>query len=361
MNNLEINAARVSFGDYEALKGVTFVAGKGQFITMLGPSGCGKTTLLKVIAGFHPLDSGSVMIGGRNMAKVPPERRNTAMCFQSYALFPHLNVAENIAFGLRQNKTLSHEVERRVIESASQVSLTAQLTKYPAQLSGGQQQRVALARALAVRPGIVLFDEPLSNLDARLRDQVRIEICQLQRSYGFTAVYVTHDQSEALAMSDRVIVMNAGIIEQIGTPHEVYYSPINRFVANFVGTANVMAVLVTTQDRVNGKYQISSPLGELMIQSARPPINHSVYVFWRPEDAVLISSAQANENTIAFTVSSTSFLGNVSDINVRLAGTQSAEVDWRIQLPGMVTLSKGQRILFAIPPDKLRFLQEPVQ
>lgn len=216
MSKLEIEHAVVRFGDFEALKGLSLTAAHGQFVTLLGPSGCGKTTLLKAVAGFIPLSSGRISISEQDVTGVPPERRDTAMCFQSYALFPHLSVAENIVFGLRQKRLAKDEISRRLQLVTEQVSLQAHLAKLPTQLSGGQQQRVALARAMAVRPGVMLFDEPLSNLDAKLRDQVRLQIRQLQRAHGFTAIYVTHDQSEALAMSDFVVVMNAGAIEQMG-------------------------------------------------------------------------------------------------------------------------------------------------
>ncbi len=358
MSNLDINNARVRFGSYEALKGISVRAEDGQFVTLLGPSGCGKTTLLKAVAGFIPLTSGSIGIGGADMAAVPPERRDTAMCFQSYALFPHLTVAENIVFGLRQKRVAAHEIADRLKVVAAQVSLEAQLHKMPGQLSGGQQQRVALARALAVRPGVMLFDEPLSNLDAKLRDQVRLEIRQLQRAHGFTALYVTHDQSEALAMSDLVIVMNAGAIEQIGTPQDVYYRPVNRFVADFIGTANIVPAKVVGRDAANRTYRVTTPVGSACIVSDEPPIADQVYVCWRPEDTTLTDNAEAIDNVFPMTVRTRTFLGNITDVGIGVPDGSGST--FRAQTLGYADLSEGQTYSFRVAPDKLRLLKEAV-
>ncbi|MBB3302196.1 ABC-type Fe3+/spermidine/putrescine transport system ATPase subunit [Rhizobium sp. BK077] len=357
MSVLNIEGARIRFGTYEALKGISVAVQEGQLVTLLGPSGCGKTTLLRAIAGFISLDEGSITIDGADMRNVPPERRNTAMCFQSYALFPHLTVFENIAFGLRQKGVRASEVESRVREAAAQVSLEAQLQKLPTQLSGGQQQRVALARALAVRPGVILFDEPLSNLDARLRDQVRFEIRQLQRAHGFTAVYVTHDQAEALAMSDLVVVMNAGQIEQAGTPHEVYYRPVSRFVADFVGTANIMPVQVRQRDAGKDVYRVDSPMGEVEIHSDEPPVSDYVYAMWRPEDAMACEQ-DGSANRFDFTIKAQSFLGNLTDLSVAAANSNTA---LRVQVLGQAAVSEGSTRTFRIDPKKIRFLKESVQ
>ncbi|WP_210454239.1 ABC transporter ATP-binding protein [Pantoea ananatis] len=357
VNTLEIHNAMLTFDDFVALNGISLQAKKGQFVSLLGPSGCGKTTLLKVIAGFYSLDSGEVLIHQQDMHHVKPEHRDTAMCFQSYALFPHLSVAENIGFGLKQMKMAKTDIHDRVAQTAAQVSLNAHLPKLPAQLSGGQQQRVALARALAVRPEIVLFDEPLSNLDAKLRDKVRLEIRQLQRSHGFTAIYVTHDRAEALSMSDIVVVMNAGKIEQTGTPDEIYYSPVNRFVAGFVGQANVMKARVVDSDSSTGIYRIACVLGEMEIHSHVPPVSDKVYTFWRPEDA-LLSEHSAGKNTLAFAIGPVSFLGNLSELQVHPLGHEETEYQWCIQLVGKNHIREGDNVNFSIAPDKIRFLRE---
>lgn len=358
-NALAVERASLCYGNFRALKDVTFSAGQGQLVTLLGPSGCGKTTLLKAIAGFIPLDSGRIEIGGQDMQDVPPEKRDTAMCFQSYALFPHLSVADNIGFGLRQRRLKAGDVAVRVSAVAEQVGLSLQLSKLPGQLSGGQQQRVALARAMAVRPGIMLFDEPLSNLDAKLRDHVRMEIRSLQREHGFTAVYVTHDQSEALAMSDLVIVMRDGVIEQMGRPEDIYRHPVNRFVADFIGTANIMPVTVLKGDRETGEYLVTCPLGQAMIRSATPPIGNHVYACWRPEDAALASPGSGSANRFTFKVSSRTFLGNLCDLQV--SSLNEANVSFRIQTHGLTPVSEGQTVDVVIPPDAIRFLGEAAQ
>ena len=210
----------------------------GEFITLLGPSGCGKTTTLRMIAGFEDATSGQVMLDGENMVVVPPNRRPMSMVFQSYALFPHLSVRENVAYGLRLRKKSAEEIKEEVDIALAAMNLTAMADRAPSQLSGGQQQRVALARAMVVRPKVLLFDEPLSNLDAKLRVKMRVEIRRMQKRLGISSVYVTHDQSEAMAMSDRIVVMSSGRIEQVDTPEEIYLHPASVFVADFVGRAN---------------------------------------------------------------------------------------------------------------------------
>ena len=210
----------------------------GEFITLLGPSGCGKTTTLRMIAGFEDATSGQVMLDGENMVVVPPNRRPMSMVFQTYALFPHLSVRENVAYGLRLRKKSAEEIKEEVDIALAAMNLTAMADRAPSQLSGGQQQRVALARAMVVRPKVLLFDEPLSNLDAKLRVKMRVEIRRMQKRLGISSVYVTHDQSEAMAMSDRIVVMNSGRIEQVDTPEEIYLHPASVFVADFVGRAN---------------------------------------------------------------------------------------------------------------------------
>ena len=210
----------------------------GEFITLLGPSGCGKTTTLRMIAGFEDATSGQFMLDGENMVVVPPNRRPMSMEFQSYALFPHLSVRENVAYGLRLRKKSAEEIKEEVDIALAAMNLTAMADRAPSQLSGGQQQRVALARAMVVRPKVLLFDEPLSNLDAKLRVKMRVEIRRMQKRLGISSVYVTHDQSEAMAMSDRIVVMNSGRIEQVDTPEEIYLHPASVFVADFVGRAN---------------------------------------------------------------------------------------------------------------------------
>ena len=216
----------------------------GSFITLLGPSGCGKTTTLRMIAGFESPDEGEIYLGDEPINALTPNKRDTAMVFQSYALFPHYNVFDNVAYGLKLRKVPRPEIEKRVREILGLVELSGMEQRMTNQLSGGQQQRVALARALVVEPGVLLFDEPLSNLDAKLRVQMRTEIRRIQQKLGITAIYVTHDQSEAMSISDKIILMRKGIIEQMGTPHEIYYHPVNEFVADFIGECNFLPCVV---------------------------------------------------------------------------------------------------------------------
>ncbi|MCI6411831.1 ABC transporter ATP-binding protein [Schaalia hyovaginalis] len=225
----------------------------GEFITLLGPSGCGKTTTLRMIAGFEDATSGEVLLDGENMVVIPPNKRPMSMVFQSYALFPHLSVRDNVAYGLKLQKMPAAQLDEAVDVALASMNLTAMAKRAPSQLSGGQQQRVALARAMVVRPKVLLFDEPLSNLDAKLRVKMRIEIRRMQKRLGISSVYVTHDQSEAMAMSDRIVVMNAGRIEQADTPSEIYLHPASVFVADFVGRANFLTTTVLdaiSQERV---------------------------------------------------------------------------------------------------------------
>ncbi|MGZ8624954.1 MAG: ABC transporter ATP-binding protein [Actinomycetota bacterium] len=229
-----------SYGDVTAVRAVTLEIGRGEFFTLLGPSGCGKTTTLRMIAGFIMPDEGRILIEGRDVTTVPPNRRPSNMVFQQYALFPHLSVRENVAFGPREARMDRGEIARRVAETLELVQLGALAERRPSQLSGGQQQRVALARALVNRPAVLLLDEPLGALDLKMRKAMQVELKRIQREVGITFVYVTHDQDEALAMSDRIAVMNHGVVEQVGPPQEVYDAPRSLFVAGFIGDANLL-------------------------------------------------------------------------------------------------------------------------
>jgi len=240
MAYLKVDGAIKRYGATTALNGVSFAVGKGEFFTLLGPSGCGKTTLLRSIAGFSQLSEGRIDLGGVDLLAVPPHQRDIGMVFQDYAIFPHLTVAENVAFGLRARKVSASAIRERVAEALATVRLAALADRLPAALSGGQQQRIGIARAMVVKPRLLLMDEPLSNLDAKLRLDLRDEIRAIQRAIGIAAIYVTHDQEEALALSDRICVMDGGKVEQIGTPQQIYGQPATRFVASFVGTMNLL-------------------------------------------------------------------------------------------------------------------------
>ena len=237
-NSLTIEGVRKSFGGVEVLRGIDLTIAPGEFFTLLGPSGCGKTTLLRIIAGFMRQNAGAVTLGSERIDTKPAHARDIGMVFQDYAVFPHLTVAENIAFGLKTRNLLKAEIAARVAEGLRMVRLEGLGGRYPAEMSGGQQQRVGIARAMVIRPKLLLMDEPLSNLDAKLRIELRDDIRALQKTLGVAAIYVTHDQEEALAISDRICVMHGGVAEQVGTPTEIYRSPARRFPAGFVGTMN---------------------------------------------------------------------------------------------------------------------------
>ncbi|MCK8072246.1 ABC transporter ATP-binding protein [Vibrio sp. 1CM23M] len=349
---LELRSVTKTYGDFYASKEISFSVEQGEFVTLLGPSGCGKTTLLKMIGGFQTPTSGEILMNDRVVNQIPPEKRETAMCFQSYALFPHLSVSHNICFGMVQQKIDKNEQKRRLAEILSQVGLIEHKDKLPAQLSGGQQQRVALARAMVTRPDIILFDEPLSNLDAKMREGVRFEIKELQRQHNLTSIYVTHDQAEALAMSDRIVVLNGGNIEQIGTPEDIYYRPANRFVADFIGAANIHKAYVESTSEDN-QYRVSCNMAEFVVESAEAPQASEVFVCWRPEDAEICKKDEANSFEVK--VESSAFQGN----NLDVFGWVGTEIPQkiRLQLNGRVSAQKGETIHVKLPEFGIRFLE----
>ncbi|MCF3935703.1 ABC transporter ATP-binding protein [Acuticoccus sp. M5D2P5] len=240
MSTLKLQSLGKVFGNTAAVEKIDLEVGEGEMVAFLGPSGCGKTTTLRMVAGFVEPSSGSILVGGKDITRLPPNRRNMGMVFQSYALFPHMNVSENVAFGLKARHVPKGEIAGRITAALELVGLSGYEARYPKELSGGQQQRVALARVLALRPQLLLFDEPLSNLDAKLRVQMRHEIRTLQQEVGITSLFVTHDQEEAMTIADRIVVMNKGRIEQVGPPAEIYDNPRTRFVADFIGAANLV-------------------------------------------------------------------------------------------------------------------------
>jgi iron(III) transport system ATP-binding protein len=300
-----------------AVRDVDLEIAAGRLVTLLGPSGCGKTTLLRMIAGFEEPTSGDILFGDRRVNDDPPNKRDTAMVFQSYAIFPHLDVFENVAFGLRLRKLANAEIGRRVDRVLEQTGLAGYAKRSPSQLSGGQQQRVALARCIVMEPKVLLFDEPLSNLDAKLREQMRVEIRELQQRVGITAIYVTHDQVEAMSISDEIVVMNAGRVEQRGTPHAIYARPASRFVADFIGKANFVEARVVDKDTVE-------------IAGVRLPLDASgfspgaiVSAVIRPESIGI----SAQKGDFAGTVTRVMFLGNIAEYVVDLGEAGSWIVD----------------------------------
>ena len=352
MIGISADGLTMRFDRFTAVNDVSFDVAPGEFVTLLGPSGCGKTTLLKMISGFLTPTAGTIRLGDADVTRVPPEARDTALCFQSYALFPHLTVRENLEFGLRQKKLPRTERAARVDEAATVLELGPQMDRLPNQLSGGQQQRVSLGRALVMRPGVILFDEPLSNLDARLRDQVRLQIRQVQRDYGLTAIYVTHDQAEALALSDRIFVMNAGRVEQADTPEALYHRPRTGFVADFIGGANIFEGRLRGET-APGEWQVDTPIGPLTAPIAAPPDDARIWLCWRPERAELLpgDSAGGTAGGIAARILHRAFQGHFTDLTVSTNG-----IAYRVQVP-RTDAREGDEIRLRIAPRNVIVLE----
>ena len=294
------------FGEFVAVRELSLEIIRGEFICFLGPSGCGKTTLLRAIAGLDPQSSGSITQDGKNISNLPPSERDFGIVFQSYALFPNLTVFKNVAYGLENQRISKAEIRVRVSDLLELVGLPEQADKYPAQLSGGEQQRVALTRALATSPGLLLLDEPLSALDARVRAALRLEIRSLHQRLGVTTILVTHDQEEARSMADRIVVMDQGRIEQVGTPEEIYSTPASPFVADFIGVMNFLKGEITSSETVRiGK-------DSLDCDTANIPRGSKVRVTVRPEDILCKESSakRKNANSFLFKVESLEFLGS---------------------------------------------------
>ena len=309
MARLELINLSKRYGEHGVVAGVTLDVVDGEFLVLLGPSGCGKTTTLRMIAGLVEPSGGAARIGGQDVTYLPPWRRNTGMVFQSYALFPHMTVAENVAFGLEMRKLVKPEIEARAKEALRLVRLEGYAARLPRQLSGGQQQRVALARALAIRPDVLLLDEPLSNLDAKLREEVRIEIRELQRQLGLTTIMVTHDQEEALTVADRLVVMAEGEIRQIGSQRDLYERPADRFVAGFVGRSTFL------DGRVTGPGEFETA-GGLRVK-CRDGAAGAAALLLRPERLHL--GGENLDNRLPGRVEFVSYLGAVLELHVRLS------------------------------------------
>ena len=312
MARLQLTGLTKTYGDFHAVAGVDLDIRQGELVVLLGPSGCGKTTTLRMIAGFIAPTAGEIRLGGNDITRQPPWRRNTGLVFQSYALFPHLSVADNVAFGLRMRKLPQPKIATKLTEVLRLVRLEGLANRLPRELSGGQQQRVALARALVIEPDILLLDEPLSNLDAKLRHEVRVEIRELQKELGLTTVMVTHDQEEALTMADRLVVMSNGQVQQVGSQRELYENPANTFVAGFVGRTNFL------HGRVEGPgiFRTESGLGICCDESAAA---NGRTLALRPERLSLATAPLAGaENCFPGTVEFASYLGGILEYYVRL-------------------------------------------
>ncbi len=307
---LEIEHLEKSFGANRVVKDFSLAIEQGEFVSLLGPSGCGKTTVLRMVAGFETASNGSIKIDGRDVVNQRPNQRNIGMVFQAYALFPNLTVAQNVGFGLKIKAVDRTTSDARVAEMLKLIGLSELGNRYPFQLSGGQQQRVALARALAVQPQVLLLDEPLSALDAKIRVSLREEIRAIQRKLGITTIFVTHDQEEALSMSDRIVVMNGGIADQIGTPFEIYNAPTTRFVAAFVGTLNMLKAEVT--EAATGKVKLE---GQSIRLAGKTLAKGPVTLALRPEVCAL-RKGQGHDVSLPGTITDVNFLGSVIRVRV---------------------------------------------
>ncbi len=358
---LKIEHLNKFFGAFQALEDISLEIKTGELVCFLGPSGCGKTTLLRAIAGLDLQTSGRIYQGGKDISNLPPSERDFGIVFQSYALFPNLSIEKNISFGLENTKVPASEIAARVKELLALVGLEGQDKKYPAQLSGGQQQRVALARALAMSPGLLLLDEPLSALDAKVRVHLRHEVKELQRKLGVTTIMVTHDQEEALAMADRIVVMNHGFVEQVGTPTEVYREPISFFVADFIGETNQLSAIAGEDGKsvTIGSCKIASSAYDL-------PAGSDVIAAIRPDDIIPHGEGARSpgapdivnepDNTMEFQIDEMEFLG--SFLRTRLSnpsfGDDQIIADFSVNAVRRLAIEVGGSMLIELPSERLK-------
>jgi iron(III) transport system ATP-binding protein len=334
------------FGDHKAVNDVHFRIEKGEFFTLLGPSGCGKTTLLRTIAGFYRQDEGHIYFGDKKMDDVPPHQRDIGMVFQNYAIFPHMSVFDNVAYGLRARKVPKAEIEKRVMEALEMVELSHLRDRNPSNMSGGQQQRIALARAIVIRPQLLLMDEPLSNLDAKLRVKMRSDIRQLQKELNITTIYVTHDQEEALAVSDRIAVMDQGVVQQIATPDEIYSYPSNKFVANFIGESNFLKCRVSG-DAAAATVQLHGVEFRLpLVRNFEGEALLSV----RPEK-IRISPVRSDDARLAGTIVDRTYLGEKVSYLVRIGDGTTLDVRQHAAEPDQLLQIK-QNVFLDLQPAK---------
>jgi len=353
---IQLEELTKAFGEHLAVAGISLDMPPGEFFTLLGPSGCGKTTTLRMIAGFERPTSGRIMLDGSDVARVPPHQRNVNTVFQSYALFPHLDVAKNVAFGLKYHKLDKRERAKRVGEALELVNLTEYAQRKADQLSGGQQQRVALARALVLRPQVLLLDEPLGALDAQLRKSLQVELKALQAELGITFVFVTHDQEEALTMSDRIAVMSKGVVEQAASPREIYEEPQTVFVADFLGVSNLLAAEAIGHE--GGACAVR--IGDRVFHCRQGEIDArgDVKVMIRPERIVIEPHSETGDERLPGIVERSVFLGGSHEVHVRVLGGELLKAtvanDGR-DVP--VSLEPGAAVSLRLPPDALRVLR----
>jgi spermidine/putrescine transport system ATP-binding protein len=341
------------FGDFTAVAGINLRVPSGEFFSMLGPSGCGKTTSLRMIAGFERPSEGQILLDGVDMAQTPPHKRNVNTVFQNYALFPHLTVEENVAFGLKYKDASKQETKEQVGNALELVALTGFGHRRPNQLSGGQQQRVALARALVLNPAVLLLDEPLGALDAKLRKRLQIELKALQEEVGITFIYVTHDQEEALTMSDRIAVMSQGRVEQVGSPKEIYEEPASAYVADFLGVSNLMAA--TAAGVTEGGCRVTIGEFELVAGQGDAGSVGPAKVTIRPERVQLLDHGTSGENTVPAMVERVVYVGSVLQVILNLAPGERIQA-WIYNEGGDLPYNSGSPVAARLPREALRVL-----
>ena len=344
---LQLKQINKYFGRSHVIKDVNIDFEKGHFVTFLGPSGCGKTTLLRMVAGFYEPDDGEILLNGKRIERIRPYSRNTAMVFQEYALFPHMNVFDNVSYGLRVKNRPKEEIERRVKEALDLMQLKGMEDRFPNQMSGGQQQRVAVARALVMNPEVLLLDEPLSNLDAKLRESVRVELRDIQKKMGLSTIYVTHDQSEALSMSDMIVVLKGGVVHQTGSPQEIYFEPKTPFVADFIGTTNLLSVKGLGENTVSyGNDRIPTT------KSVNAGQEYCLSI--RPECLKLVKEAVDGQVNVKVTIQNKMFLGE----KIRYFVNDSLGKEWIIDIydPGR-TILEGEAYA-AFPFEKAWLIED---
>ena len=352
---VELRSVIKRYDTVTALQEVSIAVESGEFFTLLGPSGCGKTTLLRTIAGFIRQDGGEVMVGGSSVDRLPPHRRDTGMVFQDYAIFPHMSVAQNVAFGLRNRRVARAEIGERVASALRTVRLSDYEGRMPHELSGGQQQRVGLARAMVIRPQVLLMDEPLSNLDAKLRIELREDIREIQHGLGITTIYVTHDQEEALVVSDRICIMREGNIEQVGTPWEVYKQPQTRFVASFVGRMNFMDQL--PEEVASGAAYSEADGGQDIEDYLKRVSSGSVVAAIRPEDVLIVQPGDPSPVPglrVGASVEKVTFTGREAEYFVRAANGIGLAVHVTRPTETLVAAA-GAEVTLALPFSSLLF------
>ena len=350
--SIDINKVVKKYGDTVVVNGLSVDIMPGEFFTLLGPSGCGKTTLLRMIIGFNSIEGGTISVDGNVINDVATDKRNMGMVFQNYAIFPHMSVKDNVAFGLRMRKVPEKEIEERVDKILKIVKIDHLKDRMPTALSGGQQQRVALARAIVIRPQVLLMDEPLSNLDAKLRIEMRNAIKQIQRRVDITTVYVTHDQAEAMSLSDKIIIMNKGHIEQVGTPHEVYQHPASRFVADFIGSANFVEAKVSEGDSEGEMIPVRMLNEDFNVHYAGLPVKagDTVQIVLRPESIRLADSGDVEAEVISST-----YMGAVQEYVVR-AGDKELETE-EYNPEGKRIYRPGDKVWLRIQRDALHAVE----